>query len=175
MEAQKKEKKLIKYLDDLKFESFQISDDKDYYKQIEYMYKHEFTVTYNRKRIWDIPYAYTMTDFIIQDIESALSRYKKREIKKGAGEPCTVYNYVVEHHQDGWPHVHGTYYTSHIQPSVHTSNLEALLSRKYGFSDIYCTGLIDKFHPKSGLKWSEYIKKEGVVKYYFYTRPQDII
>lgn len=144
------------------------STEEEFKKDTENMYRHEFTVTYSPRYIPDKEYAHTLTTHVIDDIFHWCIRNNKVQ-------RCRDYNeftfcYVVELQKNGWPHIHGTFCTQHPMRPVSVRNLESSLIRKYGKTDIYATGKVDYYHKEKpdweGGPWSEYIKKEGKVKYF---------
>lgn len=123
-------------------------------------YRYEFTVTYNPKYIEDIPYALSMTDYVIEDVQKYLNR--------NSPQVGYAYNYVVEFQKNGYPHIHGTMFSvSRLSPSS-LGNFEKLLGRKYGKSAIYATGHIDKIHHNDHFQgtWQQYIEKEQTPLYF---------
>lgn len=136
---------------------------------IDQTFRHEFTITYNPKFIYDIDYADSMTDFVIKDI---VSLGKRVSTDKRSGVSNKFYfNYVVERHENGWPHIHGTLFTlDRIKPQT-LANWEASFGRKYGRTAVWATGLQDKIHKNDHFEgtWQNYLHKEGVVKMYEYS------
>jgi hypothetical protein len=122
-------------------------------------YRHEITITYNPKYIYDIPYAESMTEHVIQDIQRHIIRQSTSEF---------LYNYVVEYQKNGYPHIHATTFTTHLVSPSALGNFEKLLSRKYGKSAIYATGQKDKIHHNDHFDgtWQEYIHKEKIPRYF---------
>jgi len=135
----------------------------EFYSELEDVYRYEITVTYNPKYIDTIEYAETMTDYVHHDLQRFLQRQST---------VCDYkYNYVVEHHENGYPHIHGTLYSYlRIKPES-LFNLEKSLQRKYGRSSIWATDKTDKIHHNDHFTgtWQEYLHKEGEPKYYLCT------
>lgn len=129
-------------------------------------YRYEFTVTYNPKFIDDIEYANTMTDFVIKDVFKLARRHSK--VKDMNMHNTFWLAYVVEEQSNGYPHIHGLLATTtRIRPST-LFNWEQSFYRKYGRTQVYSTGVIDKQHKNDHFEgtWMEYLEKEKKVNYY---------
>lgn len=124
-------------------------------------FRYEFTITYNPKYIESIEYALTMTPFIYED----LVRFCNRNQAQGD----YAFNYVVEYQSNGYPHIHGTLFVGKRFTPQSVNNLEKAFIRKYGRSDIYSTGQVDKFHKNDHFEgtWQQYIEKEQTPIYFY--------
>lgn len=131
-------------------------------------YRHEFTVTYNPKFIYDIAYAESMTHHVIMDI----FKWTLRQVKVFRKEQWDsfLFNYVVEYQSNGYPHIHGTILTNDVIKPIALANLESLMKRKYGRTEVYATGNRDRVHKNDHFEgtWQQYLCKEGVPKAYQY-------
>lgn len=122
---------------------------------LESYYIHEFTVTYNPKFIYDIPYALSMTDYVIMDIQKLLDR--------NANDRDYIYNYTIEYQKNGYPHIHGTFCTPNLLGVTTLFNFEKKLTRQFGKTMIWATGHINKQHHNDHFTgtWQQYLEKDG--------------
>lgn len=129
-------------------------------------YRYEFTVTYNPRFIYSIEYAESMTHYVIKDIFDMAKRNSK--IKRENSYNPFFFNYVVEHHENGYPHIHGTLFTYlHLMPQT-LANWESKFYRKYGKTQVWATGLVDKVHKNDHFQgtWQEYLRKDNIPRYF---------
>jgi len=147
-------------------------DEDEFMRYLGQRYNYEFTVTYNPQRIHSIDYAKTLTHHVITDVVRFTSRASKP--KKGTRVYDNIdsyyFNYVVEYTKTGWPHIHGTMSTPNVIPPISQDNFEKMCGRKYGKTMLWATGHQDRVHYDNDGEckgtWQEYIKKEGVPKYF---------
>lgn len=132
------------------------------------LYRYEFTVTFNPKFIFSIDYAHTMLPEVIHDIFQLGCRVSKK--KRSDYTNSFLFNYTVEYHKNGYPHIHGTLLLQDPLQPVTCQNWQSKFYRKYGKTDVWATGQTDKIHKNDHFEgpWSQYLKKEGQVTYYRY-------
>lgn len=136
-------------------------DNFDNYKEY---YRYEITVTMNHKHIHSADYGETLIPHIVNDVFKAGLRMSHH---KGWYDDF-AFNVVKEYQKNGWPHIHGTILTQHPVAPSKLKNTENLMYRKYGKTDIYATGKIDKWHTNDHFEgpWQEYLTKEGELYHY---------
>lgn len=143
--------------------------DRDLFERyIEECFRYEFTITYNPKYVYSAEYALSMTDYVMKDVYDFCRRRSKRF--RGDTYDSFYFNYCVEFQKNGYPHIHGTMFTGdHIPPQA-LANFESKMYRKYGRTDVYATGKVDKMHKNDHFDgtWQEYIRKESECKMYSY-------
>lgn len=128
------------------------------------LFYYEFTVTFN-PNFWSMGYAMGCVGQVIADVVKPIIK----------DDHHFQIDYSVEYHENKMPHIHGQVISrEEIRPDVQW-NIHHRLTRRYGRSQWYQTGTEDMFHEKSGMKWSEYIKKDieeneknGMKHYYQY-------
>lgn len=132
----------------------------------DHLYRIEFTVTYNPRYMPDIAYADSLNVEVVSRIINFVEQNQQCE---GDG---AFLNYVIERHQNGFPHIHGTIFTENIIRPSSVHNLEKSLYRMYGATQVYCTGKFDKWHKNDHFEgnWQDYLHKEGIPIYIFIER-----
>lgn len=110
---------------------------------------YEFTITFN-PQYWRLGNAMASVGQAIADVCKPIIRDDHK----------FQLDYSIEYHENGMPHIHGQVITEwDIHPEIQR-NIHQRLCRRYGRSQWFQTGLEDMFHTTSGMKWSEYIRKD---------------
>ncbi len=129
---------------------------------------YEVTVTFNPS-YWSLNQAMVSIPQIVADVLKPI--VKEKQLDK------IILAYVVEYHENGYPHLHAQVITQSSIDPENQRNIHQRLCRRYGKSQWYQTGEEDMVHINNkfpdGIKWSEYIKKdkckneENGMKHYF--------
>jgi len=113
------------------------------------LFVYEHTQTFNSY--------YTLTKALNYCATVALD-YLTSHAKKDGGD--LYFNYCIEYHENGRPHLHFQVFRQEDLEAQTLRNIDGQMSRKYGKPYTVPTDKEDKYHAKSDMKWSEYIKKD---------------
>lgn len=127
-------------------------------KEIDRRYIYEITITFNRQYFCTQQDAFDHINYIIEKLifKIADNRYDYNG---------TMMDYNIEYHQDGWPHVHGTIFSTFRWPNSKIHNVQHFFNREVGRTMIYYTGQKIKYHEVPQMYWDDYIKKDGTENY----------
>jgi len=119
---------------------------------------YEFTITFNPKYF---PTKQSMLDMI----EYIILKLKFKVCDRRYDYDGVFFDYVIEYHKSGIPHLHGTVLSPFKWPNSKIYNVEQFFNREIGKTMIYYTGNEFKYHPDSQKYWNDYILKDNPETY----------